>query len=68
MNESGEGIVNNKVFFVVISRDEYFCMKAQWKTVNEAQERRFAMLRDRKSIIGENIYFIFLIGNIFILE
>ncbi|XP_072164909.1 TBC1 domain family member 15-like [Diadema setosum] len=35
--------------------DEYFCMKAQWKTVTEAQERRFAMLRDRKSIIEKDV-------------
>lgn len=36
--------------------DEYFCMKAQWKTVTEAQERRFAMLRDRKSIIEKDVH------------
>ncbi|XP_030843900.1 TBC1 domain family member 15 isoform X1 [Strongylocentrotus purpuratus] len=35
--------------------DEYFCMKAQWKTVTEEQESRFSMLRDRKSIIDKDV-------------
>ena len=40
---------------VLCCRDEYFCMKAQWKTITPQQEARFATIRERKSIIGMSI-------------
>ncbi|XP_022094642.1 TBC1 domain family member 15-like isoform X3 [Acanthaster planci] len=38
-----------------IKEDEYFCMKAQWKTITPQQEKRFSKYRDNKSIIGMSI-------------
>ncbi|XP_033643110.1 TBC1 domain family member 15-like isoform X1 [Asterias rubens] len=35
--------------------DEYFCMKAQWKTITPEQEKRFSTIRERKNIIGMSI-------------
>lgn len=36
-----------------LSRDDYFRMKLQWKTITPDQERRFSVLRERKGLIGE---------------
>ena len=38
--------------FVSLSRDDYFRMKLQWKTISPEQEKRFATLRERKGLIG----------------
>ncbi|XP_071826409.1 TBC1 domain family member 17-like isoform X2 [Apostichopus japonicus] len=32
--------------------DEYFGMKAQWKTITTEQERRFSIFKERKNLIG----------------
>ncbi|XP_022094641.1 uncharacterized protein LOC110981405 isoform X2 [Acanthaster planci] len=38
-----------------IKEDEYFCMKAQWKTITPQQEKRFSKYRDNKSIIEKDV-------------
>ncbi|CAL1594804.1 unnamed protein product [Knipowitschia caucasica] len=35
--------------------DEYFCMKLQWKSVSEEQERRNSRLRDYRSLIEKDV-------------
>ena len=35
-----------------LCRDSYFAMKLQWKTISPEQERRFALIRERKNLIG----------------
>ncbi|XP_071942622.1 TBC1 domain family member 15-like [Antedon mediterranea] len=35
--------------------DEYFCMKAQWKTISEDQEKRFGILRERRNVIDKDV-------------
>ncbi|XP_041352062.1 TBC1 domain family member 15-like isoform X2 [Gigantopelta aegis] len=35
--------------------DDYFRMKLQWKTISADQERRFAMLRERKGLIDKDV-------------
>ena len=44
-------------FFIYIYRDDYFRMKLQWKTISDAQERRFSLLRERKCLIGMSEYY-----------
>ncbi|XP_038063442.1 TBC1 domain family member 15-like isoform X2 [Patiria miniata] len=38
-----------------LKEDEYFCMKAQWKTVTPQQEKRFSKHRDNKCIIEKDV-------------
>lgn len=35
--------------------DDYFRMKLQWKTITAEQEKRFAMLRERKCLIEKDV-------------
>ncbi|XP_046581364.1 TBC1 domain family member 15-like isoform X1 [Haliotis rubra] len=35
--------------------DDYFRMKLQWKTISSEQERRFALLRERKGLIDKDV-------------
>ncbi|XP_076467375.1 TBC1 domain family member 15-like [Babylonia areolata] len=35
--------------------DDYFRMKLQWKTISPDQERRFAVLRERKGLIDKDV-------------
>ncbi|XP_033104782.1 TBC1 domain family member 15-like [Anneissia japonica] len=35
--------------------DEYFCMKAQWKTISEDQEKRFGILRERRNVVDKDV-------------
>lgn len=35
--------------------DDYFRMKLQWKTISEAQERRFSLLKERKCLIEKDV-------------
>lgn len=35
--------------------DEYFGMKAQWKTITTDQERRFSLFKERKNLIDKDV-------------
>ncbi|KAL8599062.1 hypothetical protein ACOMHN_006871 [Nucella lapillus] len=35
--------------------NEYFCMKRQWQTFTPGQERRFSLLRERKTLIAKDV-------------
>uniref|UniRef100_A0A0B6ZN35 TBC1 domain family member 15 n=1 Tax=Arion vulgaris TaxID=1028688 RepID=A0A0B6ZN35_9EUPU len=36
--------------------DDYFRMKLQWKTISAEQERRFTLLKDRRSLIDKDVF------------
>lgn len=57
--------MNYPMFFFSFLRDEYFGMKAQWKTITSEQERRFSLFKERKNLIGQFISnFFFILGRL----
>jgi hypothetical protein len=38
---------------------EYFAMKLQWKSMNEQQKHKNSLFRDRESLIGNEIIYLF---------